>query len=680
MVAWPFTIRSLRKPEAQPSGRPPPGARSSSPGSNESVPASGRCARASSHSKRGQTRSPCAPRRRRRRASANSVSVPVAQMRPVLLGRADRQDGEGTGARRLADLLQRQLAPTRHSHSTPSLDRDEPNIVARCRRQVERDTRSLDEIRGGCVGRSGVLHGHLRGRPWHREVQDGPARPLPRDDARLRALHRGGARHARPVARRRRACRLAGPRRDRPASVAPELAFAPGQPLPARRALPDVPAHRAHAPGGAGSPIWATSSTSGSRRSSSSCGPTSSGAPSRGIPATRSTSRATTRSGCSSGLDFLDEMVRYMNELGWDVYSFDHEDGNGQYEIDFTYTDALKMADRFVLFRMMAKEVARSHGYEATFMPKPCATGPAAGRTSTCRSGPARRQEPVRSGDSDERRGSASRSWATVPRRRPGARAGDRGRHLPDGQLVQAPDPARRDERLHLGAGVHLVRAQQPHAHAARADEVAARRVASGRRVVSTPTSAPRCVLAAGLEGIERSSTRDRRTTATCTSSRTSRSRVGVGLLPRTLGEAIEAFEATRSPRRSSAGTSTRRTSTSSEPSGRTSTTPSGSGSGTGIRPLLGGRGAILTAADDRRDFELAWTPAARPRHDVLRGERVRLEPVDPDRHAEELFAASHGAGTTRSCGATSPTARSRASASSAASRARRARRRTRSS
>lgn len=75
--------------------------------------------------------------------------------------------------------------------------------------------------------------------------------------------------------------------------------------------------------------------------------------------------------GVLESLDFLDEMVRYMNKMGWDVHSFDHEDGNGQYELDFAYTDALGMADRFMLFRMMAKEVARNHGHEATFMPKP---------------------------------------------------------------------------------------------------------------------------------------------------------------------------------------------------------------------------------------------------------------------------------------------------------------------
>ena len=75
--------------------------------------------------------------------------------------------------------------------------------------------------------------------------------------------------------------------------------------------------------------------------------------------------------GMLESLDFLHEMVGYMDELGWDVHSFDHEDGNGQYEFDFSYTDAVGMADRFMLFRMMAKEVARSRGYEATFMPKP---------------------------------------------------------------------------------------------------------------------------------------------------------------------------------------------------------------------------------------------------------------------------------------------------------------------
>lgn len=68
---------------------------------------------------------------------------------------------------------------------------------------------------------------------------------------------------------------------------------------------------------------------------------------------------------------WLDEMVQAMNELGWDVYSFDHEDGIGQFEIDFDYTEALRMADRFVLLRLMADEIARKHDAFASFMPKP---------------------------------------------------------------------------------------------------------------------------------------------------------------------------------------------------------------------------------------------------------------------------------------------------------------------
>lgn len=68
---------------------------------------------------------------------------------------------------------------------------------------------------------------------------------------------------------------------------------------------------------------------------------------------------------------FLHPMVQHLNTLGWDVYSFDHEGGDGQYEFDFNYTDVLTMADRMVLFRLMSKHVARELGCVASFMPKP---------------------------------------------------------------------------------------------------------------------------------------------------------------------------------------------------------------------------------------------------------------------------------------------------------------------
>nr|MCU0530220.1 type III glutamate--ammonia ligase [Cyanobium sp. Prado107] len=77
--------------------------------------------------------------------------------------------------------------------------------------------------------------------------------------------------------------------------------------------------------------------------------------------------------GLLDNLDWLDELVQAMNGLGWGVYSFDHEDGNGQFEIDFDYADALVMADRVTFFRLMAREITRRHGLIASFMPKPFA-------------------------------------------------------------------------------------------------------------------------------------------------------------------------------------------------------------------------------------------------------------------------------------------------------------------
>jgi glutamine synthetase len=70
---------------------------------------------------------------------------------------------------------------------------------------------------------------------------------------------------------------------------------------------------------------------------------------------------------------WLDQVASVINELGWDLYSFDHEDANGQYEFDFQYSDALTMCDRLIFFRDLAKHYAREQGLIATMMPKPFA-------------------------------------------------------------------------------------------------------------------------------------------------------------------------------------------------------------------------------------------------------------------------------------------------------------------
>jgi glutamine synthetase len=70
---------------------------------------------------------------------------------------------------------------------------------------------------------------------------------------------------------------------------------------------------------------------------------------------------------------WLDKVATCINNLGWDLYSFDHEDANGQYEFDFRYADALTSCDRFIFFRYMTKHYAKEEGLLATFMPKPFA-------------------------------------------------------------------------------------------------------------------------------------------------------------------------------------------------------------------------------------------------------------------------------------------------------------------
>jgi glutamine synthetase len=77
--------------------------------------------------------------------------------------------------------------------------------------------------------------------------------------------------------------------------------------------------------------------------------------------------------GFVDSFSWLDKVATCINDLGWDLYSFDHEDANGQYEFDFQYADALTSCDRLTFFRFMAKHYAKEEGLLATMMPKPFA-------------------------------------------------------------------------------------------------------------------------------------------------------------------------------------------------------------------------------------------------------------------------------------------------------------------
>jgi len=67
---------------------------------------------------------------------------------------------------------------------------------------------------------------------------------------------------------------------------------------------------------------------------------------------------------------FIEKFVDSLQQVGFDVYQIDHEDSNGQFEINYTYSDCLTSADRHVFVRMAASEIANQMGMICTFMPK----------------------------------------------------------------------------------------------------------------------------------------------------------------------------------------------------------------------------------------------------------------------------------------------------------------------
>ena len=69
--------------------------------------------------------------------------------------------------------------------------------------------------------------------------------------------------------------------------------------------------------------------------------------------------------------DVISEICDYMLDLGWGPYQNDHEDANGQFEMNFEFDDVLATADKHSFFKFMVKSVAEKHGLRATFMPKP---------------------------------------------------------------------------------------------------------------------------------------------------------------------------------------------------------------------------------------------------------------------------------------------------------------------
>ena len=69
--------------------------------------------------------------------------------------------------------------------------------------------------------------------------------------------------------------------------------------------------------------------------------------------------------------DLIKAICDTMIFLGWGPYQNDHEDGNGQFEMNWGFSDCLRTADRHVFFKFMVRALAEKKGLRATFMPKP---------------------------------------------------------------------------------------------------------------------------------------------------------------------------------------------------------------------------------------------------------------------------------------------------------------------
>ncbi len=76
---------------------------------------------------------------------------------------------------------------------------------------------------------------------------------------------------------------------------------------------------------------------------------------------------------------FLEKLTDSLLAVGMDVYQIDHEDSNGQFEVNYTYTEALKSADNYVMLKMGASEIANQMGMICSFMPKPFSNRPGNG-------------------------------------------------------------------------------------------------------------------------------------------------------------------------------------------------------------------------------------------------------------------------------------------------------------
>ena len=248
--------------------------------------------------------------------------------------------------------------------------------------------------------------------------------------------------------------------------------------------------------------------------------------------------------GALDNLPWLSELVGAMDDLGWDVYSFDHEDGNGQFEVDFRYADAMTMADRFVFLRMMANAIARKHGYFASWMPKPFANRTGSGAHYNMSFESLDTGENLFKDDHDPRGcGLSTLGYQFV--------AGVL-RHLPAISAVVSPTVNSYKRLIKQGsmsgstwAPVFVCYGNNNRTNALRIPLGGGRVELRAADSANNPYLGAAMVLSAGLEGIrEGLDPGDPHTENMYNKTAGELDELGIALLPRTLEEAIDAFEA----------------------------------------------------------------------------------------------------------------------------------------
>lgn len=244
--------------------------------------------------------------------------------------------------------------------------------------------------------------------------------------------------------------------------------------------------------------------------------------------------------GLSRSAVFLERVVDSLKAAGIDVYQVDHEDANGQFEVNFTYADALKTADNFVFFKMAASEIAKQLGMICTFMPKPFSNRTGTGAHFHVSLGNSRRKNLFH--DEKDKRGlrlSQLGYWFV-------------GGVLEHARALAAVCAPSINSYKRLVVGRTLSGATWAPAYIAYGDNnrTACVRIPGGRLELRLPDSscnpylATAAILAAGMDGVKRKldpGAPNNTNLYDCTLAEIVQQ--GIGLLPQNLGEAIDALE-----------------------------------------------------------------------------------------------------------------------------------------